>query len=127
MYQDISVGAGTGVAAQAKILFPAQPASGDTVVFNGTTFTYGITHDFYTPGTPELTGPPIWSDRDKADLAANLANKIRATAGLGFAAYPEGPTLYLVATNTGTGPNSYTCTTSNSTAFTVPATFSGGA
>jgi phage tail sheath gpL-like len=126
MYQDISVGASAGVAAQAKILFPAAPTVGNTVTINSVVYTYGIANDFYTPGTPDLNAFPIWSDRDKAALAANLANKIRNTGGLTFTAYAEGPVLWVVARYTGTGPNSWTLATSNTSAFTVPGTFSGG-
>jgi hypothetical protein len=125
MYGEQSVGAVAGLAAQAKILFPALPAVGDTVTFNGTTFTFGT--DFFGHNTLTNTGAALFTDRDKAALASNLANKIRSQNGLGFTAYAEGPVLWLVALLVGTDPNAWTCSTTNSSAFTVPATFSGGA
>jgi hypothetical protein len=125
MYNDILV-ASNGVAASAEVLFPELPSPGDTVTINGTVFTSGIDADFYGRLTEVQSGPAVFTDRDQAALVANLANKIRATNGLGFTAYPEGPVLWIVALAAGTAANAWTLSTSNSTAITVPATFSGG-
>lgn len=125
MYGEQLVGGNGSTAAVAKILFPALPVAGTTVTINGTIFTFGT--DFFGTQTRVQNGPSTFTDRDKAALVANLANKIRTTNGLGFAAYPEGPVLWLVALAAGTAANSWALSTNNSAAITVPATFSGGA
>ncbi len=123
--QPISVGAASGSAAQAKILFPVLGAAGDTITINGYVFTLGT--DFQSRAVPSNTSPAAFNDRAQAATAASLANAIRTRGGLGFTAYAEGPVLYVVSLATGTGANSWAVSTSNSTAFTVPSTFSGGA
>lgn len=125
MFNPQAVGA-NGVPASAKILFPVLPTAGDTVTINGTVFTFGVNADFYGRKTRTQNGPAPFTDRDQAALVTNLANKIQATNGLGFMAYAEGPVLWVVATTTGTAANAWALSTSNSTAITVPATFSNG-
>lgn len=124
MYGDISVGSTTGLAASAKILFPALPTAGDTITINGVVYTFGT--DFFGYKTRTQNGPAPFTDRDQAALVANLADKIRSQNGNGFTAYPEGPTLWIVAIGLGTTANAWALSTSNSAAITVPATFSGG-